>query len=139
MAYSMDFRRAVAATHEECGSSKDVAEQFGCCQAWVRRVSQRLRETGTLEPRSRARHTDPRSYDDADEQKIRELIAARPDATLREVVAAIGKPVHPTTAGRALARLGLGRKKSPRTPPSGTAPTSPRRGPGGSTSSPTSA
>ena len=139
MAYSMDLRRAVSAAHEEGGSSKEVAEQFGCCPAWVRRLSQRLRQTGTLEARPTARHTSSRTYDEADDQKIRELIAARPDATLQEVVEAIGKPAHPTTAGRALARLGLGRKKSPRTPPSGTAPTSPRRGPGGSTRSPTSA
>lgn len=139
MAYSMDLRRAVFAAHEESGSSKEVAEQFGCCESWVRRLSQCLRETGTLEPKSTARHTSSRTYDEADDQKIRELMAARPDATLQEVVDALGKPAHPTTAGRALDRLKLPRKKSPRTPPSGTAPTSPRRGPGGSTSSPTSA
>ena len=30
MAYSMDYRIAVAAAYDECGSSAEVAEQFGC-------------------------------------------------------------------------------------------------------------
>jgi transposase len=116
MAYSMDFRQAVAAAYDECGSSIEVAEQFGCSQAWVRRLIQRRRESGSLEPRPHRRRDDQRAYDDQDEQTIRELIAARPDATLAEVIEALGKDVHPATASRTLKRLGLPRKKSRRTP-----------------------
>ena len=123
MAYSMDFRIAVARAYEECGSSIEVAEQFGCSASWVRRLVQQDRERGTLEPRSSARHDDQRTYDDADEQRIRELIKSKPDATLAEVAAALGKPAHPATVSRTLARLDLPRKKSPRTPPSRTGPT----------------
>ena len=123
MAYSMDFRIAVARAYEECGSSIEVAEQFGCSASWVRRLVQQDRERGTLEPRSSARHEDQRTYDDADEQRIRELIKSKPDATLAEVAAALGKPAHPATVSRTLARLDLPRKKSPRTPPSRTGPT----------------
>lgn len=122
MAYDMDYRLAVAAAHEECGSSKEVADQFGCCESWVRRLSQHYRERGTLEPLSTARKDDQRGYDDADEQKIRELIKQKPDATLAEVIEAIGKPVHHSTASRTLKRLGLPRKKSPRMPRNRTAP-----------------
>lgn len=118
MAYSMDFRVAVARAHDECGSSAEVADQFGCSESWVRRLIQQRRERGTLEPLSSARHDDQRTYDDADEQAIRELIKAKPDATLAEVAQAIGKPAHPATVSRTLARLNLPRKKSPRTPPS---------------------
>src|SRR6266853_321911 len=89
MAYSMDFRRAVAQAHNECGSSIEVAEQFNCSQSGVRQLMQQLRERGTLEPLTTARHDDQRSYDDADERAIRELIKARPDATLAEVAEAI--------------------------------------------------
>ena len=71
MAYSMDYRIAVARAYDECGSSKEVAEQFGCSESWVRRLIQQRRERGTLEPLSSARHDDQRIYDDADEQKIR--------------------------------------------------------------------
>jgi transposase len=123
MAYSMDFRRAVARAYDECGSSIEVAEQFGCSASWVRRLIQRQRERGTLEPLPTARHDDQRTYGDADERTIRELIRQRPDATLAEVAEALGKPAHVATVCRTLKRLDLPRKKSPRTPRSATAPT----------------
>jgi transposase len=135
MPYSMDFRRAVARAYDECGSSTEVAEQFGCCASWVRRLVQRRRENGSLEPRPHGRRDEQRSYDDADERRIRALIARRPDATLAEVVEALGKPVHAATASRTLARLGLPRKKSPRTPANNSARTSGPRGRAGSSSS----
>ena len=124
MAYSMDLRERVARAHAECGSSAEVAETFGCSEAWVRRVTQRLRQTGTVAPRSTARTGDQRAYDDEDEAKIRALIRERPDATLAEVAEAVGKPASLGTVSRTLKRLKLPRKKSRRTPPSGTAPTS---------------
>ena len=123
MAYTMDFRLAVAGMHDECGSSSEVAEQFGCSESWVRRLIQQRRERGTLEPLSTARHDDQRSYNDADELAIRALIKRKPDATLAEVAEAIGKPAHPGTVSRTLARLNLPRKKSLRTPPGKTART----------------
>lgn len=120
MAYSMDFRHAVARTYDECNSSTEVAEQYGCSASWVRRLIQQRRERGTIEPRSPARTDDQRIYDDADEATIRALIKARPDATLLEVAEALGKPAHASTVSRTLDRLGLPRKKSPGTPPSRT-------------------
>src|ERR1700677_1432598 len=117
MAYSMDFRRSVAAAHDESGSSQEVAEMFGCSESWVRRLIQRRREGGSLKPLRSARHDDQRRYDEADEQAIRELIKRKPDATLVEVAEAIGKPIHPGNVSRTLKRLTLSRKKSPRTPP----------------------
>lgn len=127
MAYSMDFRQAVARAYDECGSSLEVAEVFGCSQSWVRRLIQHRRERQTLEPRSTARHTDLRHYQDADEQKIRELIRARPDATLAEVAEALAKPktkpASVATVCRTLKRLGLVRKKSRPTLPSSSVPT----------------
>lgn len=124
MAYSMDLRERVARAHAESGSSAEVAEAFGCSESWVRRVTQRLRETGTVAPRSTARGDDQRAFDDADEAKIRELIERTPDATLAEVAEAVGKPACPGTVSRTLKRLNLPRKKSRRTPPNGTGPTS---------------
>lgn len=124
MAYSMDLRERVARAHAESGSSAEVADTFGCSESWVRRVTQRLRETGTVAARSTARSDDQRAFDDEDEAKIRALIKRTPDATLAEVAEAIGKPACPGTVSRTLARLALPRKKSRRTPPSGTGPTS---------------
>ena len=123
MALSMDLRRAVARAYDECNSSIEVADQFGCSESWVRRLIQNRRERGTLEARTTARHDDQRSYNDADEQAIRELIKRKPDATLAEVAEVIDKPVHPSTVSRTLTRLNLPRKKSPRMLPSKTART----------------
>jgi transposase len=124
MAYSMDLRERVARAHAESGSSAEVADTFGCSESWVRRVTQRLRETGTVAARSTARSDDQRAFDDEDEAKIRALIKRTPDATLAEVAEAVGKPACPGTVSRTLKRLDLPRKKSRRTPPSGTGPTS---------------
>ena len=111
MPYQMDCRRAVAAAHDESGSSAGVAEQFGCSESWVRRLMQHLRARGSPEPRSTARHDDQRTYDDRDERAIRKLIGRTPDLTLAEVAAAIGKPAHTGTVSRTLARMKLPRKK----------------------------
>jgi len=124
MAYSMDFRERVARAHAESGSSAEVAEAHQCSESWVRRLTQRLREAGSLAPRSTARTDDQRAYDDEDEAAIRTLIRRKPDATLAEVAAAIGKPACPGTVCRTLQRLKLPRKKSRRTRPSETGPTS---------------
>ena len=125
MAYSMDLRVRVVAAHAECGSSAQVAEAFDVSESWVRRMSQLAREAGgDLSPKPPGRKADQRAYDDADRLAIRALIAARPDATLAEVAEAIGRPACPGTVSRTLARLALPRKKSRRTPPSGTGPTS---------------
>ena len=120
MACSMDFRRSVARAYDESGSSPEVAEQYDCSESWVRKLMQQRRERGTLEPLTTARHDDQRCYNDDDERKIRELIKYKPDATLAEVAEAMGKPAHPGTVSRTLARLNLPRKKSPRMPPSKT-------------------
>ena len=102
MAYTMDFRGRVAAAHAESGSSAEVAEAFGCSEAWVRRLTRRLRETGSLAPRSTARAGDQRAYDDADGAAIRALIARQPDATLAEVAArrSASRPARAPSAGR---------------------------------------
>src|SRR5580692_9983759 len=102
MAYSMDYRIAVARAYEECKSSIQVAEQFGCSESWVRRLIQQHRERGTLEPFSSARHDDQRTYGDADERRIRDLISSKPDATLQEVAEVLGKPAYPATVSRTL-------------------------------------
>lgn len=87
------------------------------------RLIRQRRDRGTLDPRPIAHHDDLRRYDEADEEAIRELIRTRPDATLAEVAAAVGKPAGASTVGRTLKRLDLPRKKSRPTPGSSTGPT----------------
>ncbi len=117
--YSTDFRERVAALYDQGYETAEVCDVMGCCPSWARRLMQRRRERGSLRPITPDR-PDQRTYGDADERTIRGLIAATPDATLAEVVAALGKPAHACTASRTPGRLGLPRKKSRRGPPSGT-------------------
>jgi transposase len=86
-------------------------------------MTQQMRETGGVAAKSSARMDDQRAYNDKDEAVIRKLIKKKPDATLAEVAAAIGKPACTGTVCRTLQRLNLPRKKSPRTPPSAIVPT----------------
>jgi len=126
MAYSMEFRRAVAKAYDECSSSIQVAEDFGCCESWVRRLIQRRRATGSLDPLP-AKLPDNNKLDERDLEKLKRLIADTPDMTLAELAAALGGKASVPTVWRATQRLDLPLKKSPSTPPSRTAPTSGRR------------
>src|SRR5215211_3541345 len=118
----MDYRIAVASDYDLTGSSIETAETFGCCQAWVRRLIQRRRETGSLElpPRKRP---DTSKLDASDLDRLAALIKAKPDMTLAELAEALGHKASVPTAWRAARRLGLPLKKRPSTPPSRTVPT----------------
>ncbi len=131
MAYSMEFRRAVARAYDECGSSDQVAEELGCSGSWVRRLIQRRGLTGSLAPLA-SRLPDNRVLADADLGRLRDLIAARPDLTLAELAAELGGKASVPTVWRATRRLGLTLKKSRRTPPSRTGRTSRNAATGGS-------
>ena len=137
MAYAMEFRRAVARAYDECGSSIEVAEQFECSESWVRRLIQRRRENGSLQPKP---HHVPRNnkLDEQDLSRLAELIAQQPDMTLAELAEALGNKVSVPTVHRATRRLGLPLKKSHCTPPSRTGLTSKKRVTTGSNSSLTS-
>ena len=108
--YSMDFRQRVVALHDEGMPTCEIAEMMRCRPACVRRLMQRRRELGTIAP-TKPQLPDQRLYDDHDEAKTRRLIQQRPDATLREVAEALGKPAHIATVCRTLQRLELPRKK----------------------------
>ena len=135
MPYPMEFRVAVAAAYDECGSSIEVTELFGCSESWVRRLVQRREATGgSLEPLTPKR-PDTRKLDEDDLARLRELIAQQPDLTLGELAAALGDKASVPTVWRATQRLDLSLKKRRSTPPSRTGPMSPRRGPTGSRTS----
>ena len=134
MAYPKEFRRAVAAAYDACGSSLQVAARFHCSPAWVRRLIQRRRDWGTLDPLPPNR-PDNRKLKDADLRQLERLIAAKPDMTLGELAAALEKKVSVPTVHRATKRLKLSFKKSPSTPPSKTGRTSRPGGTSGSRSS----
>ena len=83
-AYSMDLRRRVLASCDRGESTKVVAERFGVCPSWVRRLKQRRREQGQIGPRDSG--GDRRGkFRGAALERLRERVAAQPDLTLDQL------------------------------------------------------
>jgi transposase len=116
--YSLDLRERVVAACEEGGETRsEVAERFGVSTGFVYamlRLSRAEGGKGSLEPKPHTGGFASR-VDEAAEGKIRDLVAATPDATLAELCAALaargGPAVKKSRMGQALAALGLPRKK----------------------------
>ena len=120
-AYSQDLRDRVIAARDRGMKTKRVAELFGVSPAWVRRVMQRRREHGETTPRPRGGVTVVK----IDMQRLRELVAAQPDATVRELRERLGIDCSQSAVDMALRRMDLSFKKRRSTPPSSSGPTSP--------------
>jgi transposase len=130
----MDLRVRIFEARQAGESTAEVAERFAVCPAFVRRLMQRHRQTGSLAPKSGPRGPQPRLAGHAD--RLRELNAAQPDLTPAEIRQRLGLTTSVLTVWRMLRRLGLTLKKSRSGPPSGTAPTCNRPGRAGRASSP---
>jgi transposase len=115
-AFGRDLRVRVLAAYLEQGmETAEVAETFDVSPAWARRLKQRFRELGTIDPIAQARRGPAPKLTDADLARLADLVRATPDATLaelRDALAARGADVGATTVWRALDDLGLARKKS---------------------------
>ena len=121
-AYSMDLReRVVAACDEGADTRAEVAERFSVSESWIRRLLQRRRETGSIAPKPRGGGRPP-AFDAAADGRLREAVAAAPDATLKELAVQVGVACGPSVTDRALRRLRITRKKSRSGPPSKTGP-----------------
>ena len=111
--YSMDLRERVARAWDASGDADEIAATFHVSRAWVHRLMQRRRETGTLAPR---KPTKFRSRVLAgQEARLAALITARPDATLAELREALPTTAALSTLWLEIDRLGLTVKK-PYTP-----------------------
>jgi transposase len=123
-AYSMDLRERVAKAWDEIGDADDIAATFRVSRAWVHRLIQRRRDTGSIAPRPQTKF---RSRVLAgQEARLTALIAARPDATLAEIREALPTTAALSTLWLEIDRLGLTVKKNrhvasrhPRPPESG--------------------
>ena len=82
--YPAMVRKRIIELYEQNYSTSEIAEVFGVCKAGVRRVRQRLRERGTLDPLPRTCGRRPMMTAQVQRQ-IREQIAAHPDATRQEI------------------------------------------------------
>ena len=117
---SRDLRERVAAACDEGVNTRaEIAERFSVSESWVRRLLQRRRETGSIAPKPR-RGGQPPAFDAEAADRLREAVAAAPDATLKELAAASGVACSTSAVDRALSRLRITRKKSRSAPPSRT-------------------
>jgi transposase len=119
----MDLRRRVLAGCDRGEGTKFVAERFGVSPAWVRRLKQRRREDGSIEPR--ASGGDRRGkFDEAALRRLHQQVAAHPDATLEQLRAwshrKLGIDCSIMAVCRALKRIGLSFKKKASARPSRT-------------------
>ena len=109
-AYSMDLRKRVVRAWDASGDADEVAATFTVSRAWVHRLVQRRRETGSIAPR---RQTKFRSRVLAGkEERLVALIMAQPDATLAELRDALPTTAALSTLWLALDRLGITVKKN---------------------------
>ena len=131
--YPAMVRRRIVDLYEEDYSTAEIAEVFGACESGVRRVRQRLRERGTLDPLPRTCGRKPVMTPGV-ERRVRAHVAAHPDATRQELRSALGLSVSLQSISKWLKRLGLPLKKSPSAPRSRTGPTSPPAARPGTTS-----
>ena len=122
---SMDLRSRIFEARQSGESTAEVAERFAVCPAFVRRLMQRHRETGSIAAKSGPRGRKPLLAGHVD--RLRELNATHPDLTPNEIRQKLGLTVAALTVWKMLRRLGLTYKKSPSEPPSRTEPTSNRR------------
>jgi len=128
--YPAMVRKRIVELYEQDYSTSEIAEVFGVCESGVRRVRQRMRERGTLDPLPRTCGRKPKMTADVQRQ-IREHIAACPDATRQEVRSALHLNVSLQSISKWLKRLGLPLKKSRCTPQNKTGPMSPSVAPSG--------
>ncbi|TVQ64296.1 MAG: IS630 family transposase [Phycisphaerales bacterium] len=105
--YSQDLRDKVLAACDRGMATKQVAEAFGVCRAWVRRVKQRRREHGQTAPRKQGTP----GVRKIDRDRLAMLVAERPDATGPELREMLGVECSDSAIYAALKALELTYKK----------------------------
>lgn len=106
---SDDLRLRIYEARQAGESTGDVAERFAVSTAFVRRLMQRFRQTGSLAPKPHA--GGPARKLAAHEQALRQAVGDHPDATPQEHQQRLNLPASRVTVWRTLRRLGLRRKK----------------------------
>jgi len=106
-AYSQDLRDRVLAAYDRGMTTKRIAKTFDVSPAWARRVKQVRRQTG----RTRALPMGGVRVVKVDLERLRQLVAQQPDATVRELHQRLGCDCGESAVDMALRRLELTFKK----------------------------
>jgi transposase len=122
-AYSQDLRARVLKACDSGLSTREVATKYEVSESWVRRLKQRRRETGSIEPKPQRYGSPPKWTEHA--EAIATAVRRAPDDSVEQIRTRLGLPLSHATLWRAIKALGFTLKKSSegrRTGP-------PRRGP----------
>ena len=111
-AYSMDLRQRVIQDADAGFSSKELAARYHVSRAWVDALKQRRRETGAIAPHKQTKFR--RRVLEGQEDRLRALVTAQPDATLAELRDALRTAVAVSTVWRELNHLDFTVKKTSR-------------------------
>jgi transposase len=109
-AYSMDLRERVLKDAEAGLSSKELAVRYHVSRAWVDALKQRYRETQSMAPLKQTKFR--RRVLEGQDDRLKALLAAQPDATLTELRAALPTSASLATLWRALQSLDFTVKKN---------------------------
>ena len=108
--YSMDLRTRVLRDWDAGMQAEDVAAKYSVSRAWVHRLQQRRRETGSIAPRTQTRWRTPILTPDL--PRLAALITEQPDRTLAELRQALGTSACLATIWRAIEGFGDHRQKN---------------------------
>jgi len=110
-AIPIPLRKRILELYERGRSTREIAQFSGFCLAAVRRVRQQFRERRTLEPRTYlcGRKT---LLTEGRKQRLHQLLAEQPAATLAELGAGLDRPFRTSTIDLWLRRLSWKFKKN---------------------------
>jgi transposase len=109
-AYSMDLRERVINDADAGVPSKELAKRYHVSIAWVDALKQRKRETGSIAPKKQTKFRGRVLA--GQEDRLKGLVTAAPDATLAELREALQTSAGLATIWRELNHLDLTRKKN---------------------------
>jgi transposase len=117
-AYSDDLRKKLLKAYVAGqGTLRELAVRFDVSVAWAWKVSSAHKKTGSMEREPQVRHG---RSSRVDVERVKQLLDARPDLTLRGLAEALteaGSPVSQSHLWRVVRGLGYRLKKSRSTPP----------------------
>ena len=83
--YPIELRqRVVEAVDSNVGTKKEIAKTFSVSDSWIRKLLQRRRETGSIEPLPRTQGRKP-AFGDHQLQELNDFVKRYPDATLEKI------------------------------------------------------
>jgi transposase len=128
---SLDLRERILTAYDTGEVTRaEVGERFRVSEAMVKKLLQQRRRTGEIGPRHYRSGRKPRILPEHRE-RLRALLAQKPDLTLAELRSALGLSCTLPAIHYALAAMDLTYKKRRSMPPNKAGLTSPGRGAGG--------